>query len=114
MASLHGPHHDTSRRVFSAIKVDAPHSQKNISPLTNFIFEFFIYNSLYAVDWETSIDKGAIHLHSRENGLTESKIQNAFETFCRHRIRRTEVDAENWTVQQDRDWRFGVEREFHG
>lgn len=53
---------------------------RQITALTRFVFEFFIYNSLYQVDWERS-GPCAIQRHSSE--MPESRQQEIFEDHLR-------------------------------
>ena len=83
--SLHQAHLDNAERVYVAKTIRGGQSQRDISPVTNFVFEFFLYNSLYAVDWETSYAQGQLVHYDRNSEITESKMQNALEKFCRQR-----------------------------
>ena len=50
--------------------------------LTAFVYEFFLYNSLYQVDWPASSDSGALaYLASG----TEDEKQAEFENFLKSR-----------------------------
>lgn len=84
--SIHQAHLDNARQVYVAKTLGRRQSQQDVSPLTNFVFEFFLYNSLYAVDWERSYAEGHLFHHDREI-INEAKMQNALETFCRQRCR---------------------------
>lgn len=50
--------------------------------LTPFIYEFFLYNSLYQIDWHKSLGLGRIEAHTFNN---EEDQQNAFEDFLREK-----------------------------
>ncbi|GDY10747.1 hypothetical protein LBMAG52_42350 [Planctomycetia bacterium] len=84
--SIHQAHLDNARQVYVAKTLGRRQSQRDVSPLTNFVFEFFLYNSLYAVDWERSYAEGQLVHHDREI-INEAKMQNTLETFCRQKCR---------------------------
>ena len=44
--SLHHAHLDNARQLYVAKKIGSGQSERDISPVTNFVFEFFLYNSL--------------------------------------------------------------------
>ena len=48
-------------------------------PVTAFVYNFFIYNSLYSIDWSKSIDSTEIILHGDSN--REGRKQNQFDLF---------------------------------
>lgn len=56
-----------------------PYSTMYLAP---FVFQFFIYNGLYQIDWESSLQTGAIVNHRHG---TEEEQQDAFESFLRPR-----------------------------
>jgi hypothetical protein len=49
--------------------------------LTPFVYQFFIYNSLYQVDWPASIQTGALQYHPTRD---EEQSQAAFEEFLQN------------------------------
>jgi hypothetical protein len=83
--SLHQPHLDNAKQLYVAMTIGSRNREKQVSPVTNFVFEFFLYNSLYAVDWESSYAQDRIVYHERDIG--EAKMQNEFEKFCRQKCR---------------------------
>jgi len=83
--SLHHAHLDNARQLYVAKTIGSGQSERDISPVTNFVFEFFLYNSLYAVDWETSYAEGSLVYHDRQSPITERNMQNALERFCRQK-----------------------------
>lgn len=83
--SIHKSHLDNAQRIYVANTIGGTQCAEPISPITNFVFEFFLYNSLYAVDWEASDAQGRLIHHDRDGDCTESKMQNALESFCRQR-----------------------------
>lgn len=50
LEALHGSHLDNGRMVYYAAKVGSG-TKKPVMPATPFIFEYFIYNSIYQHDW---------------------------------------------------------------
>ena len=50
--------------------------------LTAFVYEFFLYNSLYQVDWPASSDSGALAYLASER---EDEKQAEFENFLKSR-----------------------------
>lgn len=83
--SIQRSHVDNAQRVYLAKTVGRNRQDSEISPLTNLVFEFFLYNSLYAVDWEASYAEGRLVHHDRDH--SEASMQNALEKFCRSRCR---------------------------
>jgi hypothetical protein len=85
--SIHKAHLDNAQRVYVAKTIGRDPSERDVSPVTNFVFEFFLYNSLYAVDWTASYTEERLVNHDRDSNITESNMQNALESFCRRRCR---------------------------
>lgn len=56
--------------------------QNSTMHLTPFVYEFFLYNSLYQIDWPKSLETGQIKLHPSDK---ERPRQKAFEDFLRER-----------------------------
>ena len=56
-------------------------------PSTAFIYEYFLFNSLYQIDWEESLKKDEIEYWSREDDLTELNQQGKFLSFIRKRCK---------------------------
>lgn len=54
ICKLHKMHQDNDERDYYA--KDQGGQYVSIMPLTPFVFEFFIYNSIYQVDWPTSLE----------------------------------------------------------
>lgn len=78
--SLHRAHLDNSKYTYLARLGGTSWS---IMPATPFVFDFFIYNSIYQVDWELSLRTGRVCDHPE--GMTESKMQTALEKLLRTR-----------------------------
>lgn len=85
---LYNAHCDNSRQQYYAKRL----RERTISimPLTPFVFEFFLFNSLYQVDWEKSFAAGALTYHPDD--YSESKQQAEFVRFIRTHARRKPAD----------------------
>lgn len=69
-----------------------PGRRASIMPATPFIFEFFIYNSLYHYDWQKSFSEQRLISHDeqipdQDQGLSESAKQSRLERFIRDKCR---------------------------
>lgn len=94
IGSLHHSHIENAKQVFSAKSAGRdPHI---VSPFTNFVFEFFLYNSLYSVDWEKTHSENQLTYHLRQSisedvvcnqNVTETQMQSAIEKFCKQRCK---------------------------
>lgn len=81
--SLYQAHIDNAQMVYfgKGARDERSHS---VMPATSFIFEFFIYNSLYQHDWKNSLASGNLVSWPRgEEGYTESKMQQEMERFIK-------------------------------
>lgn len=58
---LHGVHCDNSKLQYYAERPGV--GRFSIMPLTPFVYEFFLFNSLYQVDWEKSSDATDLVYH---------------------------------------------------
>lgn len=76
---LHSAHMDNARLHYFA----RGHNNREFSqmPLTPFIYEFFLFNSLYQNDWSASNNCSGLTSHSRER--TEDWKQRQFVKFLR-------------------------------
>ena len=83
--SIHQSHLDNAQQLYVAKTIGSGRSEIDFSPVTNFVFEFFLYNSLYAVDWERSWPQGSLVHHERNLG--EPAMQDQLDEFCRQRCR---------------------------
>ena len=62
---LHVPHTDNAKLQYYAKTIDnRPYS---IMPHTPFVYELFIFNSIYQIDWKNSEIAGDLRFHSRES-----------------------------------------------
>lgn len=78
---LHGVHCDNSKLQYYAERPSG--GRVSIMPLTPFVYEFFLFNSLYQVDWVASNEETGLVFHP-ENDFGESKKQKAFLSFIKH------------------------------
>jgi hypothetical protein len=80
--SIHRVHLENAKTVYTA----SP-GNRSTSPLTNFVFETFLFNSLYSVDWiSTCEQRRLIRFDIGKGGPGESKKQREFVKFCRKNI----------------------------
>jgi len=77
---LHGVHCDNSRLQYYAEKLGG--GRISIMPITPFVYEFFLFNSLYQVDWETTKRDGRLVFHS-EDDCGESKKQRGLLSYLK-------------------------------
>ena len=59
---LHGVHCDNSKLQYYAERPSG--GRVSIMPLTPFVYEFFLFNSLYQVDWVASNEKTGLVFHT--------------------------------------------------
>lgn len=77
ISMIHSAHCDNARLHYYAEKqYGRPVSQM---PITPFIYEFFLFNSLYQVDWLTSEHQSRLTFHSED--VTEGQKQKFFIKF---------------------------------
>ncbi len=77
---LHRVHCDNSNLQYYAVRPGG--GRVSIMPLTPFVYEFFLFNSLYQVDWCASNEKTGLVFHSGED-FGECKKQRAFLSFIK-------------------------------
>ncbi len=80
---LHRVHCDNSKNEYFARK-PSDKSFRSIMPLTPFVFEFFLYNSIYQYDWELTTTSKELTLHSE--AFNEPKKQRSLLTFIKKRL----------------------------
>jgi hypothetical protein len=84
---LHSVHCDNSRLQYYAERPGG--GRVSIMPLTPFVFEFFLFNSLYQVDWSVSNGKNGLVFHP-DDDFSEPKKQRAFVRFLmQHAVKRS-------------------------
>jgi hypothetical protein len=83
--TLHRTHMDNARSCYQAVY--GPNSANTISPITNLIFELFLFNSLYSVDWDSTFKEDSLtFFDTGRDGPSEPKKQREFIKACKHRI----------------------------
>jgi len=83
--SIHRSHLDNAQNRYRAMKIGR--GSTSVSPLTNFVFEFFLFNSLYSINWTESMNTGNLTEHPRDDDLGEAKQQREFVKFCRNQFK---------------------------
>lgn len=76
--AMYQAHLDNAAMVYSGQQGGR---SQTLMPATPFIFDYFIYNSLYSVDWNASEVEREVVYFDRSEQLSESKQQEAFENF---------------------------------
>ena len=80
ICELRKMHQDNDERDYYAN--DQGGQYVSIMPVTPFVFEFFIYNALYQVDWCSSLESGCIKNHlGRPYEATQQKKLEEFLKF---------------------------------
>ena len=64
--AIHAYHLENAQSYFVRNLLREGISQENWSQFTNFISEYFLFNSLYAVDWERTEEKREVCHHSKD------------------------------------------------
>ena len=85
---LHQVHCDNSKRQYYAERRRG--HRISIMPLTPFVYEFFLFNSLYQVDWTTSLEKRELIFHPED--YLESKQQTEFIKYVKKYARKKPAD----------------------
>lgn len=81
---LHVPHTDNAKLQYYAKTIDNRHY--SIMPHTPFVYELFIFNSLYQIDWKNTKIAGDLIFHSRES-CGEFKQQKIFISYLKDCIK---------------------------
>ncbi len=84
ICQLHKMHQDNGQCTYYA--KEQSEQLIPIMPVTPFVFEFFIYNSIYQVDWDDSLRTEGVKNHPR--GLKEAEQQEKLEEFLKPYIRK--------------------------
>lgn len=83
ITTLHSAHIDNARlRYYARGPQNRSFSQM---PLTPFIYEFFLFNSLYQINWAASSDQAGLVFHPEE--MNENPKQERFIDFVRDHAR---------------------------
>ena len=67
---LHIVHCNNSKQQYYA-ESPSLRGRVSIMPQASFVFEYFLFNSLYQVDWKKSYDEGGLRFHTDD--CSESK-----------------------------------------
>jgi len=87
IAILQQAHQENGRLYYYATSAPGKPGH-SIMPVTPFVFELFIYNSIYQVDWPTSLKARQVIAHpGGEQGFNEPKQQSELEKFLRGYVR---------------------------
>lgn len=84
---LHAAHCDNARLQYYAERPDG--RRISIMPVTPFVYEFFLFNSLYEIDWAASSPD---HLALHPDDVSEPRKQHAFLAFLRQHARQRPAD----------------------
>ncbi len=76
---MHRVHCDNSKQQY--IVKRPPNHEFSTMPLTPFVYEFFIFNSIYQINWDTSLKQK--RLIPLRNNFTESKKQRKLLKFLK-------------------------------
>lgn len=76
---LHGVHCDNSKLQYYAERLGG--GRVSIMPLTPFVYEFFLFNSLYQVDWVASNEKLCLVYHPED--FSEPKKQRSLINYLK-------------------------------
>lgn len=79
--------HKDGRRLSHFARKMPSNREISTMPVTAFIYQFFIYNSLYSIDWKSSFELEKIVLHQLRR--TEGYKQEQFEEFLRSMAQRS-------------------------
>ncbi|MEI6068622.1 MAG: hypothetical protein WCP96_14865 [Methylococcaceae bacterium] len=82
---LHSVHCDNSKLQYYA--EGSSGKRVPMMPLTPFVYEFFLFNSLYQVDWNTSNEKNELIFHPKNDGeFTKQKALLSFiKTYAKNK-----------------------------
>lgn len=85
-----GNAHTDNGKLYYFGTVDPEERGHEIMPVTPFVFELFIYNSIYQVDWPASLKSRCVVNHPREveAGFSETKQQRELEKFLKSYVRK--------------------------
>ncbi|VVP89366.1 hypothetical protein PS934_01469 [Pseudomonas fluorescens] len=86
---LHSVHCNNSELQYYAKLPNG--GEVSIMPLTPFVYEFFLFNSLYQVDWDASNNDDGLVFHP-ENDFGEVKKQKAFLSFIKSYANKNPAD----------------------
>lgn len=111
LQSLYYAHNENLRTFYRASTDRIP--DVSITPLTSFIFEYYIFNAIYQIDWISSLEQGNVVHHQRRiggNGLSETAQQIELLSFLRLKLNLSNPPARgvfqglNYIYNRDGDW----------
>lgn len=73
--------HSDSKGLQHFARKGSNNQERSTMPVTAFVYQYFIYNSLYSIDWQSTFAQDKIVLHL--NNQTEGYKQDRFEVFLR-------------------------------
>jgi len=85
---MHQVHCDNSKQQYYAVAIRG--ARKSIMPLTPFVYEYFLFNSLYQVDWQKSYCKGDLVYHSED--IKQFAQQKKFLKFIQNHAKKKPAD----------------------
>jgi hypothetical protein len=78
--------HNDSKNLLHFARKGPGKQERSTMPATAFVYQFFIYNSLYSIDWPPTIEKNDIIFHLDR---TEGYKQRQFELFLRSQAQKS-------------------------
>ncbi len=73
--------HKDSRDLLHFARKESSSRERSTMPATAFVYQFFIYNNLYSIDWPSSVKKDEVTFFSQDR--REGFKQHQFEAFLR-------------------------------
>lgn len=85
--ALHSAHCDNAKQAHYAKHY--PERSHSTMPATSFVYEFFLFNSIYQYDWQRTLDEGDLRPWPADApdapSLSESAQQTRLEKFIRNK-----------------------------
>lgn len=73
--------HNDNKELLHFARKGLGKPERSTMPTTAFVYQFFIYNSLYTIDWSSTIEKNVLVFQPDQR---ERFKQQQFENFLRH------------------------------
>ena len=84
---MYHAHVDNDKSEYYSKRSSSNTGYKSINPLTSFVFEYFIFNSIYQIDWNLTVESGELEYHDRyDENTNEIKQQRAMIKFIKNNI----------------------------
>lgn len=80
ISMLYAVHRDSSRLQHFA-RDSSDNSERSTMPVTAFVYEYFLYNNLYSIDWNESQGERSVIYHPLDK--SESSKQQSLEDYFR-------------------------------